>query len=233
MRILVVEDDPRMSGLICEVLQDACYAVDPATDGQTADELMSINEYDLAVLDWGIPSPTGIELLRKWRREGRSLPILMLTARDAVEDKTGGLDTGADDYLTKPFSFVEMLARVRSLLRRRELPLHLTLEAGDVWLDRSRHQVKVAGEPVMLSPKEFALLEYLLRRKDEVVTRIDIEEHAWDEASDPMANVVDVTIHRLRKKIDGGGDDKLIHTVRGVGYVLRSERTREGGRERN
>lgn len=224
MRILVVEDDPRMSGLICEVLQDACYAADPAGDGETADELMEVNAYDLVVLDWGIPSPTGIELLRKWRREGRTLPVLMLTARDAVEDKAGGLDTGADDYLTKPFSFVEMLARVRSLLRRRELPLQLTLEAGDLRLDRGRHQVTVAGEPVVLSPKEFAVLEYLLRRKDEVVTRTDIEEHAWDEASDPMANVVDVTIHRLRKKVDGGRGGRLIHTVRGVGYVLRGQR---------
>ena len=225
MRILVVEDDPRMSELTCEVLSDACYAVDPAADGDTADELMYVNDYDLVVLDWGIPGISGIELLRKWRTEGRTMPILMLTARDAVEDKAGGLDTGADDYLTKPFSFVEMLARVRSLLRRRELPMQIVLEAGDLKLVRSRHQVTVAGRPVVLSPKEFAVLEYMLRRKDEVLTRTDIEEHAWDEASDPMANVVDVTIHRLRKKIDGGRDGKLIHTVRGVGYVLRSERT--------
>lgn len=224
MRILVVEDDPRMSELTCEVLIDACYAVDPATDGTTADELMSINEYDLVVLDWGIPGTSGIELLRKWRAEGQTMPILMLTARNAVEDKAGGLDTGADDYLTKPFSFVEMLARVRSLLRRRELPMQLILEAGDLRLVRSRHQVTVSGRPVTLTPKEFAVLEYMLRRKDEVLTRTDIEEHAWDEASDPMANVVDVTIHRLRKKIDGGREGKLIHTVRGVGYVLQSER---------
>jgi DNA-binding response OmpR family regulator len=214
-----------MSGLICEVLTDACYAVDPATDGETADELMDFNTYDLVVLDWNIPSPSGIELLSKWRGEGRTLPILMLTGREKVADVVGGLDSGADDYLTKPFSFVVMLARVRSLLRRRELPLEMTLTAGDVKLDRSRHQVTVDGKLVVLSPKEFGVLEYLLRRKDEVVTRTAVEEHAWDEASDPMANVVDVTIHRLRKKIDGGRDDRLIHTVRGVGYVLRSERT--------
>ena len=225
MRILVVEDDPRMSELTCEVLADACYAVDPAEDGDTADELISINDYDLVILDWGIPGISGIDLLRKWRGEGRTVPILMLTARDAIEDKAGGLDTGADDYLTKPFSFVEMLARVRSLLRRRELPVQIILEAGDLRLVRSRHQVTVAGSPVVLSPKEFAVLEYMLRRKDEVLTRTEIEEHAWDEASDPMANVVDVTIHRLRKKIDGGREGRLIHTVRGVGYVLRSERT--------
>ena len=225
MRILVVEDDPRMSGLIGEVLTDACYAVDAAADGDTADELMDLNAYDLVVLDWGIPQPTGIELLRKWRGEGRTLPILMLTGRDTVDDKAGGLDTGADDYLTKPFSFVEMLARVRSLMRRREKPLEMSLAAGDLELDRARHRVTVGGEPVVLSPKEFGVLEYLLRRKDEVVTRTDIEEHAWDEAADPMANVVDVTIHRLRKKIDGGRGGRLIHTVRGVGYVLRGERT--------
>ncbi len=225
MRILVVEDDPKMLDLICEVLQDACYAVDPAADGESADALMELNTYDLVVLDWGIPAPSGIELLRKWRQQGRSLPILMLTGRDAVTDRAGGLDTGADDYLTKPFSFVEMLARVRSLLRRREVPLQIVLEAGDLRLERSRHLVTVAGRPISLSPKEFAVLEYMLRRKDEVLTRTDIEEHAWDEASDPMANVVDVTIHRMRKKIDGASERKLIHTVRGVGYVLRSERS--------
>ena len=225
MRILVVEDDPRMSALIAEVLRDACYAVDLATDGKTADELMEINEYDLVVLDWGIPSPTGIELLRVWRRRGRTLPILMLTGRDGVEDRVGGLDTGADDYLTKPFSFAELLARVRSLLRRREAPLAIALEAGDLRLDRAAHRVIVAGTPVELSPKEFGVLDYLLTRKGEVVTRGDIEEHAWDHAADPMANVVDVTIHRLRKKIDGGRQGRLIHTVRGVGYVLRNERS--------
>ncbi len=225
MRVLVVEDDPRMSDLICEVLRDHCYAVDPATDGASASELMDLNPYDLVVLDWGIPAPSGIELLQTWRSQGRAMPILMLTGRDAVEDKAGGLDTGADDYLTKPFSFVELLARVRSLLRRRKVPLRLQLEAGDLRLDASRHHVTVGGRPVQLSPKEFAVLEYMLRRTDEVLTRTEIEEHAWDESSDPMANVIDVTIHRLRKKIDGGRDRRLIHTVRGMGYVLRNERS--------
>ncbi len=225
MRILVVEDDPRMSGLICEVLRDNCYAVDPANDGASASDLMAVNQYDLVVLDWGIPAPSGIELLQIWRGQGQTMPILMLTGRSTVEDRAGGLDTGADDYLTKPFSFVELLARVRSLLRRRQVPLQLHLEAGDLRLDTSRHQVTVGGSPVILSPKEFAVLDYMLRRTDEVLTRTEIEEHAWDEASDPMANVIDVTIHRLRKKIDGGQDGRLIHTVRGMGYVLRSERS--------
>ncbi|MEE8525749.1 MAG: response regulator [Thermoanaerobaculia bacterium] len=156
MRILVVEDDPRLSELIREVLVDACYAVDLAADGETAAELMDVNDYDLVVLDWGIPAPSGIELLSTWRRQGRNMPILMLTARDAVEDRVGGLDTGADDYLTKPCSLVELLARVRSLLRRREIPLQLALEAGDLKLDRSKFQVTVADETLVLSAKEFA-----------------------------------------------------------------------------
>jgi DNA-binding response OmpR family regulator len=225
MRILVVEDNDEMASLICEVLRDARYAVDLARSGDDASEMMAVYDFDLVVLDWGIPPPSGIELLGGWRREGRSTPVLMLTARDAVADRVGGLDTGADDYLTKPFSFEELLARVRSLLRRREQTLQLTLDAGDLRLDRTRHRVTVAAEPVELSPKEFAVLEYLLTRKDEVVGRNEIEEHAWDEASDPMANVVDVTIHRLRKKVDGGREGRLIHTVRGVGYVLRGERS--------
>lgn len=225
MRILVVEDNAEMASLICEVLRDAFYAVDHAASGQEASELMAINEYDLAVLDWGIPAPSGLELLRDWRAQGLGLPVLMLTARDAVEDRIGGLDTGADDYLTKPFSFAELLARVRSLLRRRDQALVLDLEAGDLVLDRSRHRVTVGGEPVELSPKEFAVLEYMLLHRDTVVSRGDIEEHAWDHGSDPMANVVDVTIHRLRKKIDGGRGGRLIHTIRGAGYVLRGSRT--------
>lgn len=225
MRILVVEDDPQLSALTREALEYACYAVDTAADGATAGELMEVNTYDLVVLDWGIPAPSGIELLRAWRQQGQSLPVLMLTARDAVEDRVGGLDTGADDYLTKPFSFAELLARVRSLLRRRGKRLQVALEAGDVFLDRGKHLVTVAGRPTPVSPKEFAVLEYLLRRKDEVVTRTEVEEHVWDDAAEPMANVVDVVIHRLRKKIDGDRPERLIHTVRGVGYTLRSERS--------
>jgi DNA-binding response OmpR family regulator len=225
MRILVVEDDPQLSGLICEALEYACYAVDSATNGETAAELVAVNAYDLVVLDWGIPAPSGIELLRDWRRQGASLPVLMLTARDAVEDRVGGLDTGADDYLTKPFSFAELLARVRSLLRRRGQRPLVALEAGDVRLDRGKHLVTVAGSPTPVSPKEFAVLEYLLRRQDEVVTRTEIEEHVWNDEAEPMANVVDVVIHRLRKKIDGDRDERLIHTVRGVGYTLRGERS--------
>jgi DNA-binding response OmpR family regulator len=185
---------------------------------------MATNDYDLAVLDWSIPPPTGLELLRKWRGEGQKLPVLMLTGHDSVEDRVGGLDTGADDYLTKPFSFPELLARVRSLLRRREKTLQMTLTAGDLEMDRTRQQVTVGGHPIELSPKEFALLEYFLHHQDKVISRGEIEEHVWDSAFDSMANVVDVNIHRLRKKIDGRSEKRLLHTVRGAGYVLRSER---------
>ncbi len=225
MRILVVEENVKMAALICEVLRDESYAVDLAKTGTDADELMAFNDYDLAVLDWSIPPPTGMELLRKWRGEGHKLPILMLTGRDTVEDRVGGLDTGADDYLTKPFSFPELLARVRSLLRRREKDLQLNLTAGDLEMDRARQQVSVGGRPIELSSKEFALLEYFLHHKDEVVSRSEIEEHVWDSAFDSMANIVDVNVHRLRKKIDGGSEKRLLHTVRGAGYTLRSERT--------
>ena len=224
MRILVVEDNAREADLICEVLRDDHYAVDHAGDGNTADELMAFNDYDLVVLDWTIPAPTGIELLAVWRAQGHTLPILMLTGHDGEKDLVDGLDRGADDYLTKPFSYPELLARVRSLLRRRDKPLDVALVAGDVRLDRTAKTVTVAGSPITLSPKEFALLEYLLTRKDEVVSRSDIEEHVWDSAFDSLANVVDVNVFRLRKKIDGSRKDRLLHTIRGAGYVLRSRR---------
>lgn len=225
MRILVVEDNAEMAALVCEVLRDDRYAVDLATSGAEADELIFVNPYDLVVLDWGIPAPTGLELLRRWRDDGREMPVLMLTARDTVEDRIGGLDTGADDYLTKPFAVGELLARVRSLLRRREKPLTSRLATADLELDRSSHRVTLGGSLIELSPKEFAVLEALLDRRDQVLSRSEIEESAWDHDSEPMANVVDVIIHRLRKKIDGGRDGRLIHTVRGAGYVLRSERS--------
>ncbi len=225
MRVLVVEDNLRMAALICDVLRDACYAVDLATTGEQAAELVDLEELDLVVLDWQLPDSSGLELLRAWRRQGYQMPILMLTVRNAVEDRVEGLDAGADDYLPKPFSVGELLARVRSLLRRRDKPLQTELCAGDLQMDRAKRRVTVAGRPVELSPKEFTLLGYFLTRKDEVVSRTDIETHVWDTAFDSMGNVVDVMIHRLRKKIDDGREERLLHTVRGAGYVLRSLRS--------
>jgi DNA-binding response OmpR family regulator len=225
MRILVVEDERVLAEALVEALQQEFHAVDLARDGETASELADVNEYDLIVLDWTIPPPTGIELLRSWRRAGRETPVLMLTGRSAVGDRVDGLDTGADDYLTKPFSLVELQARVRSLLRRRAKPLQSLLQADDLEMDRAARRVTVGGRPLDLSPKEFALLEYLLSRKDQVVTRTEISEHVWDDSFDPLGNVVDVTVHRLRRKIDGEREKRLLHTLKGVGYVLRGERT--------
>lgn len=224
MRILVVEDEQVLAQALVEALEGEFYAVDLAPDGRTASELADVNAYDLIVLDWTIPPPTGIELLRGWRERGKDTPVLMLTARSGVGDRVDGLDTGADDFLAKPFSLAELLARVRSLLRRRAKPLQATLTAGDLEMDRAARRVTVAGRPLDLSPKEFALLEYLLKRKEEVVTRAEISEHVWDDSFDSLGNVIDVTIHRLRKKIDCENGPKLLHTLKGVGYVLRNER---------
>ncbi len=224
MRILVVEDEESLAEVLVEALEDESYAVDLATDGTTADELAAYNDYDLVVLDWTIPAPTGIELLRAWRSQGLQMPVLMLTGRKGVDDRVDGLDTGADDYLTKPFSFPELLARVRSLLRRGAKSLR-TLKAGDVELERASRSVTVAGEPLALPPKEFGILEYLLSRVDETVTRTQLSEHVWDDSFDAMSNTIDVLVYRLRKKLDGGRNKKLLHTVKGVGYVLRSRRT--------
>ncbi len=224
MRILVVEDEEVLAEVIHEVLADASYAVDMAGDGEMASELAAVNSYDLVILDWTIPPPTGIELLESWRGEGLTMPVLMLTGRSEVSDRIAGLDSGADDYLTKPFSLEELLARVRSLLRRRERPMVATLAAGDLEMHRAAHRVTIAGDTVTLSPKEFALLEYLLMRQEEVVTRTELSEHVWDDSFDSFSNVVDVTVYRLRKKIDGDRPDRLLHTLKGVGYVLKSER---------
>lgn len=224
MRILVVEDDETLAGSLVELLEEEFYAVDRAADGEEASELQAVNDYDLVVLDWTIPPPSGIELLGQWREAGDETPVLMLTGRAELGDKVDGLDTGADDYLTKPFSFEEFLARVRSLLRRREKTLQGTLRAGDVEMDRPGRVVRRGGEEIDLSPKEFSLLEYFLRRCDEVVTRTDLCEHVWDDSFDSLSNVIDVTVHRLRKKIDGDSPEKLLHTIKGVGYILRSER---------
>ena len=223
MRILVVEDEEELAEVLVEGLEEESYAVDLARTGDEADQLMEINPYDLVVLDWGIPEPTGIELLRRWRESGSEVPVLMLTGRRDVGDRVDGLDTGADDYLTKPFSFDELFARVRSLLRRRSKTLQ-TLRAGDVELERSTRAVTVAGEAVELPPKEFGILEYLLTRAGETVSRTALSEHVWDDSFDAMSNTIDVLVYRLRKKIDGGREKKLLGTVKGVGYVLQRER---------
>ncbi len=225
MRILVVEDEQTLADAVVDLLREDSYAVDLAVDGDAASELMDINTYDCVLLDWTLPGRSGMELLQEWRASGEQTPVLMLTGRTAVEDRVSGLDSGADDYLTKPFSLVELLARVRSLIRRRPRPLQTSLRTADIEMNRAGRRVTVAGKPLDLSPKEFALLEYLLSRVDEVVTRTDLIEHVWDDSFDSFSNLVDVTIYKVRKKIDGGKDGKLLHTVKGVGYVLKSSRS--------
>jgi DNA-binding response OmpR family regulator len=225
MRILVVEDEQDIAQSLADGLRTEAYAVDLAHDGPTADELAAVNPYDLIILDWSIPPPSGIELLRAWRRQKMATPILMLTGRTEVADRVRGLDYGADDYLTKPFSFPELLARVRSLLRRREKPLEGELRAGDLLMDRATRRVTVAGEVIELTRQQFALLAYLLHHKDEVVTRTDLADHVWDGSLDSFSNLVDVAVHRLRQKIDGDREKRLLHTIKGAGYMLRSERS--------
>lgn len=224
MRILIVEDDEDLTEVLVEALEDEAYATDHAPDGDTADELMAVNDYDAVILDWGIPAPSGIQLLRSWRAAGKTTPVLMLTGRGDVGDRVDGLDTGADDYLTKPFSLVELLARLRSLLRRRDKSI-AAMTAGGLVLDRAGRQVTLDGVPLQLTAKELGVLEYLLTRVDETVTRTELTEHVWDDSFDAMSNVVDVILYRLRKKIDGGRDGRLLVTVKGVGYRLQSART--------
>ena len=225
MRILVVEDEEEMAAALVEALRTERYAVDRAADGHAAEQLVDLHDYDLIVLDWSIPGPSGIELVQLWRERGLHVPVLMLTGRRTVSDRVGGLDAGADDYLAKPFAFAELLARVRTLLRRRERPVCDRLEADDLRVDPRSHEVTLGGRPLRLAPKEFALLVYLLARSDEVVSRTELSEHVWDEHFDPSSNVIDVLIYRLRKKIDGDREQRLLHTAPGAGYMIRSSRS--------
>ncbi len=221
MRILVVEDEKKMASFIERGLHEEGYAVDVATDGEAGWEYATTNEYDLVILDWMLPKMSGLTLCQKIRQTGQRTPVMILTARDAVEDKIKGLDQGADDYLTKPFSFEELLARIRALLRRpRELQEEAMLKSGNLTVDLLSRKAWVGSEEITLSQKEFALLEYLIRRKGEVVSRSQIAEHVWDLHFDPMSNTIDVYINFLRKKVDQESAKSRIETVRGVGYRL-------------
>ena len=222
MRILIVEDEKKISGFIRRGLREENYAVDAAFDGLEGLRLAGENPYDLVILDVMLPGMNGIELCASLRGQGFSSPIIMLTARDQVEDKVKGLDSGANDYLTKPFAFEELLARVRALLRKTPGQTATTLKAGDLELDLLAHKTSRAGKEIQLSAKESALLEFLLRKAGTVVTRTMIAEHVWDINFDTDTNVIDVYINYLRKKIDAGVKKKLIHTVRGKGYILKA-----------
>ena len=220
MRNLVVEDDPRMADVIARGLREQSYAVDVAQDGNDGLYQCSINDYDLIILDVLLPQRDGFEVCRELRARGTTTPVLILTARAAVDDRITGFDAGADDYLTKPFSFRELLARIRALLRRDPHLLPDVIEIGDLVINSGNHHVSRAGSSIQLTAKEYALLEYLARQSGQLVSRTEIAAHVWDDAFDPFSNTIEVYINRLRKKIDGGHPTRLLHTRRGEGYIL-------------
>jgi DNA-binding response OmpR family regulator len=221
MRILVVDDDRRLCAVIKRGLLEEAYAVDLAYDGEEGEYLAEINPYDLIILDIMLPKKDGIEICRELRAKKVNTPVLMLTAKDTVEDRVKGLDTGADDYLVKPFAFNELLARVRALLRREGMSKSPELRVGELTLNTLTRQVWRGQRPIELTTKEYVILEYFMRHPNVVVTRTMLEEHAWDYDFDSLSNLVDVYIRRLRRKIDTEGEDSLIQTLRGAGYRLK------------
>jgi len=221
VKVLVVEDDRTVGQYLRRGLEEAQYHADLVTDGLEALRLASGELYDVVVLDLRLPGMSGLEVLRTLRDRGTPTPILILTAQDAVGQKVEALRAGADDYVTKPFSFEEVLARVEALSRRPKQLSSTRLRVGDLELDRNTHEVRRAGKDIELTPKEYAVLEYLMRHSPRVMSRTLITEYAWDYHFDPGTNIVDVVINRLRKKLDSGHEKRLLHTVRGVGYVVR------------
>jgi heavy metal response regulator len=221
MHILVVEDEKKIASFISRGLKERSYAVDAAHDGEEGLYLAEINTYDLIVLDVMLPKKDGISICRELRRQKNNTPIILLTARDAVDDKVKGLDAGADDYLTKPFAFNEFLARVRALIRRKQNVTTTSLKIADLELDQLTHQVKRANRLIELTATEYSLLEYLMLNAGQVVTRTMISEHVWNDDFDRFSNVINVYINYLRKKIDQDFDKKLIHSIRGTGYILK------------
>ena len=221
MRLLIVEDEKKVAGFIKKGLEEETYAVDVAYDGEEGFHLAELNQYDMIILDLMLPKMDGLEVLTRLRDKKVNTPILLLTAKDAVEDKVMGLNKGADDYLTKPFAFSELLARVRSLLRRGQAETKTELMVSDLSLDLVSHKVNRNGEEIELTGKEYSLLEYFMRNEGKVLTRTMIAEHVWDYNFDTFTNVIDVYVNHLRKKIDKKYPVKLLHTLRGIGYVMK------------
>ena len=221
MRILVVEDEKKVAGFIKKGLEEETYAVDVAYDGEDGLHLGVEGQYDLIILDIMLPKIDGLEVLSQLRDQGSDVPILLLTAKDAIDDRVAGLNKGADDYLTKPFAFSELLARVRVLLRRGKAEVKTILQISDLTPDLVSHKVNRGGSEIELTGKEYSLLEYFMRNQEKVLTRTMIAEHVWDYNFDTFTNVIDVYINHLRKKIDKGRESKLLHTLRGVGYIMK------------
>lgn len=221
MRLLLVEDEPTLAELLMRRLRKVGYAVDVAGTCREAASLATETSYDVVVLDLKLPDGSGVDLIEQWRRDGMDFPTLILTAQRSTADKVRGLDAGADDYLTKPFDFQELLARLRSLVRRRNAELVPTLEFEDIVLDTTDLVASRGGVPLELTAKELALLEYFLHHPGRVLSRSQIAEHVWDDRYRAQSNVIDVLVGRLRRKLETGGRERLIHTVKGLGYVLR------------
>jgi two-component system copper resistance phosphate regulon response regulator CusR len=220
MRILLVEDDPRIAKFVAKGLRERSYAVDVAVNGNGALYQIFVNTYDLVILDVMIPKPNGFEVCHELRRKGLRIPVLMLTARDAINDRIQGLDAGADDYLTKPFDFGELLARLRALFRRSWNLRTERIIVDDLVVDPDGQTATRAGRHLLLTTKEYNLLEYMALNVGRVIGREEIAEHVWDETFDPFSNLIEVYVNRLRRKVDEGSPKPLIHTRRGAGYVL-------------
>jgi DNA-binding response OmpR family regulator len=225
MRILLIEDEPGIAQFISQGLREMSYAVDVAQDGEEGKQYASCAEYDIIILDIMLPKINGLKLLGEFRSQKIKTPVLLLTARDTIEDRVQGLDQGADDYLVKPFAFSELFARLRALQRRPPLQFNHILQVGDLTMDVVKREVKRGGRLIQLTGLEFKLLEYLLRNSHSVLTRTQIGEHIWDFDFYSDSNVVDVYVGYLRRKIDRGFDQPLLHTVRGVGYCLKSDQS--------
>ncbi len=223
MKILVVEDEKKVLSFIKRGLEEEKYSVETAMDGEEGLKMALDTSYDLIVLDWMLPKKDGLSMVKELRAKKTATPVLMLTAKDSVEDIVAGLDSGSDDYLTKPFAFAELLARVRALLRRVEQDRGAEIHFADLRLDPVTHKVWRKDKEIGLTAKEYGLLEYFMRNPNKVVTRTMIADHVWDYTFDSFTNIIDVYVNYLRKKIDRGAEKKLIHTVRGVGYIFKEE----------
>ncbi len=224
MRVLLVEDEPDLAAITRDGLQEEGYSVDVSGDGEDALFWARERSYDAVILDVMLPKLDGFGVLKSLRKAGKDTPVLLLTARGATEDKVRGLDTGADDYLTKPFEFQELLARLRTIMRRHTPERRVILEAGPIRIDPAKREARVGGKLVELTAKEFALLEFLVRHRDRAVTRTEISEHIYDDSYDSDSNVIDVHVNALRKKLTRRSFPQLIQTLRGVGYMLRTGR---------